>query len=169
MRTQFNTITLNRAYTPLGTFGVVTEKLNSIDTFVCYMLERLWQNNERSKSCIPEGVYLLKKRFTPKRGWHVIVDSVPNRSFILIHSGADVVEDDELSYDVNNNKVDSLGCLLPQTNVMFFDIVNNNGKFPRMVQANSTGATKLLTEKIFRLIDTYGTAYLEITSTKYKY
>lgn len=54
----------------------------------CYSLELLWRYNERSVSCIPKGKYLLKKRVTENRGEHILVSSVPNRSFILIHSAA---------------------------------------------------------------------------------
>jgi hypothetical protein len=166
MKTEKNTLTLTRSYTPFATLGVITKPDKD---FLCYSLERAWKNNQRSVSCIPEGTYELRKRFTAKRGWHIILHNVPNRTFILIHSGADVTDDTDVTYDVNNQKVDSLGCILPQTNVLLLNSVVGSKKFARLAQANSVTATKEITELIFSLIDTYKTAYLEVTSIKYEF
>jgi hypothetical protein len=40
-------------------------------------------------SCIPEGSYLIKKRFSVKYKWHLEVLKVPGRSGILIHTAND--------------------------------------------------------------------------------
>jgi hypothetical protein len=48
-------------------------------------LELAWKNNERQKSCIPKGVYKVKKRTSAKYGEHFHILSVPNRDMILIH------------------------------------------------------------------------------------
>lgn len=64
------------------------------------MLERQWLDNKRSVSCIPEGIYVVRKN-PPKPGreyTYFIFDSVPGRSNILIHRG--------------NEPDDSQGCLL---------------------------------------------------------
>ena len=43
------------AYSPMGTFGVLT-----VDDFECYTVERPWLDNKPRESCIPEGVYRLE-------------------------------------------------------------------------------------------------------------
>ena len=43
----------------------------------------------RGISCIPEGRYELKKRYTAERGWHLILANVPDRQLILIHAAND--------------------------------------------------------------------------------
>ena len=57
------------------------------EEFVSYTLELPWRDNKRSISCIPEGSYNVKMRISPKYGKVYWVSDVPNRSFILIHSG----------------------------------------------------------------------------------
>ena len=83
-------ITLERfAYTPMGTFGVLT-----FDDFKCYTVERPWQNNAVGQSCIPEGNYFIQRYNSPKfgkvyafYGGTVSVYADPNykRSAVLIH------------------------------------------------------------------------------------
>jgi len=46
-----------------------------------------WKNNERNISCIPLGIYDVKKRTSKKFYNHFHVLDVPNRSFILLHHG----------------------------------------------------------------------------------
>lgn len=65
-----------------------------------FTIERPWLDNRRMQSCIPVGTYEIKKRWTPRRGWHLWVSNVPGRTFILIHPGNDAL-------------VDSHGCILP--------------------------------------------------------
>src|SRR5688500_13941630 len=57
--------------------------------FVCKTLELPWRDNQKMVSCIPEGEYLVSKRAAhPLRKYeHFILHNVPNRSYILIHSG----------------------------------------------------------------------------------
>lgn len=55
-------------------------------------------NNEVRKSCIPEGVYRVKKHNSPKFGKTFWVKDVPGRSAILIHPG--------------NYHYHTLGCIL---------------------------------------------------------
>lgn len=44
------------AYTPHGVFGEL-----STDEFKCYSLENPWKNNEPNISCIPFGLYRIKR------------------------------------------------------------------------------------------------------------
>ena len=87
------TILLQRfAYSPMGTFGrLIFPK----DDYSCFTVERPWMGNRQNVSCIPEGRYVMRKRFSPvvdrasggeyPEGWQVT--EVPNRTFIMIHPG----------------------------------------------------------------------------------
>lgn len=72
---------LSRTYFPDGTNG----KLECEGQFICYTIELPWKHNEPMVSCIPEGSYLLKKRYSRKLRWHIELVAVPNRSLILVH------------------------------------------------------------------------------------
>ena len=87
---------LKRQYFPNGTNG----NLWCDKQLVCHTIELPWRNNERNISCIPEGKYRLKRRFTKKRGWHYILEGVPDRSFILFHPA-------------NNALKELRGCIAP--------------------------------------------------------
>jgi hypothetical protein len=74
--------------------------------FNCYSLELPWHDNKRSISCIPAGVYDVELRQSPKYGKIYWVRRVPNRSYILIHSG-------NFGGDVDKNfKSHTKGCIL---------------------------------------------------------
>jgi hypothetical protein len=61
-----------------------------------------WRENEKKVSCIPEGYYLLRKRYSRKFQWHIEVVAVKNRSSILVHPA--------------NNAISELkGCIAPVT------------------------------------------------------
>ena len=66
---------LKRMYLPQGTNG----QLWLQQQLICMTIELPWKNNLKRKSCIPEGKYPLKKRFSERFGWHVWIDLVPNR------------------------------------------------------------------------------------------
>lgn len=72
---------LKRTYYPVGTNGILTVN----DVRVCHTIELPWKNNRRIVSCIPEGIYALKKRFSRKFSWHIELLDVPDRELILIH------------------------------------------------------------------------------------
>lgn len=61
-------------------------------------LEDAWRNNERSRSCIPVGAYEVIAHKSPKFGRCYLLENVPGRSEILIHSG--------------NTHEDTSGCIL---------------------------------------------------------
>lgn len=65
-----------------GTRGVLFSGL-----FNCNTLELPWRENEKNISCIPAGEYQVKIRISPKYGQVYHVQEVPNRTFILVHSG----------------------------------------------------------------------------------
>jgi len=76
------------------------------DSFSCHTLELPWRENQRNISCIPAGEYKVRLRISPKYGQVYHVKEVPNRSYILIHSG-NVAGDTTLGYRTNVN-----GCIL---------------------------------------------------------
>ncbi|WP_439649416.1 DUF5675 family protein [Flavobacterium taihuense] len=53
---------LNRTYFPEGTQGT----LEWNGTIVCHAIELPWLENQQRVSCIPEGEYVLRKRFSPQ-------------------------------------------------------------------------------------------------------
>jgi hypothetical protein len=89
---------LTRIYFPEGTQGM----LEWNGTLVCYTIELPWLGNQRRISCIPEGEYVLQKRFSPKFNWHLHLRNVPGRDLILIHPA-------------NDAKKELLGCIAPVT------------------------------------------------------
>ena len=89
---------LNRTYFPEGTQGV----LEWNGTIVCYTIELPWLGNQKRISCIPEGEYVLQKRYSPKFQWHLHLKNVPGRDLILIHPA-------------NDAKMELLGCIAPVT------------------------------------------------------
>ena len=91
-------LVLNRTYFPEGTQGTIVWN----GTLVCYTIELPWLQNKRRISCIPEGEYVLQKRFSPKFKWHIHLKNVPGRDFILIHPA-------------NDAKKELLGCIAPVT------------------------------------------------------
>lgn len=91
-------LTLLRNYYPEATNGCLTANGKTVS----YTIELPWKNNEKRKSCIPEGRYLLKEFHSKKHGFVLEVCNVPNRSAILIHKA-------------NDAKKQLLGCIGPVT------------------------------------------------------
>ena len=89
---------LTRTYFPDGTNG----KLESEGKLNCNTIELPWKMNETKVSCIPEGRYFIRKRYSPKFKWHLEVVSVKNRSYILFHPA-------------NNALTELNGCIAPVT------------------------------------------------------
>lgn len=56
--------------------------------FECKTLELPYKGNRRNVSCIPEGIYTIVKRYSPKFREHLHILNVPDRSYILIHPGS---------------------------------------------------------------------------------
>lgn len=67
----------------MGKMSVVD--INGNEYFKGVSLELSWKNNAKEISCIPSGVYKLKKRYSEKHRNHLHVLDVPGREMILIH------------------------------------------------------------------------------------
>lgn len=93
-------ITIIRTYGSKGTNGI----LYCNGTVLCKTIELPWKNNARKESCIPEGEYSLKLRYSAKYGWHVEVCGVPHRNLILVHPA-------------NNALKELKGCIAPVTTI----------------------------------------------------
>jgi hypothetical protein len=89
---------LTRTYFPDGTNG----KLEYEGKLICKTIELPWKSNETKVSCIPEGKYFIKKRYSQKFQWHLEVLDVKNRSLILLHPA-------------NNALLELNGCIAPVT------------------------------------------------------
>jgi hypothetical protein len=89
---------LSRTYFPDGTNG----KLGCEGKFICYTIELPKRENQNRVSCIPEGEYLVRKRYSKKFRWHMEVVNVENRSCILLHPA-------------NNALKELKGCIAPVT------------------------------------------------------
>ncbi len=89
---------LTRTYFPEGTNG----KLECEGKFICNTIELPWKINEKRVSCIPEGKYFLRKRYSQKFQWHLEIENVQNRSLILFHPA-------------NNALLELNGCIAPVT------------------------------------------------------
>ncbi len=82
-------VVLKRRYHPGGTNGV----LYLFGIKVCYTIELPWKDNQRRISCIPEGKYLLQKRYTQRFGHHFLLLDVPGRDYILLHAANDAMKE----------------------------------------------------------------------------
>ena len=91
-------IHLTRTYFPEGTNG----KLECEGKLICNTIELPWKNNETKVSCIPEGKYFIRKRYSKKFQWHLEITNVENRSLILFHPA-------------NNALRELNGCIAPVT------------------------------------------------------
>ena len=89
---------LTRTYFPEGTNG----KLECGGKLICKTIELPWKWNESKVSCIPEGNYFIRKRYSAKFKWHLEVMNVPNRKFILFHPA-------------NHAQRELQGCIAPVT------------------------------------------------------
>jgi len=91
-------LVLTRTYFPEGTNG----KLECEGKLICNTIELPWKMNETKVSCVPEGKYFIKKRYSQKFQWHLEIENVQNRSLILFHPA-------------NNAIVELNGCIAPVT------------------------------------------------------
>lgn len=84
-----------------------TEGILFTSGFSCATIELPWNNNIPHYSCIPSGEYICMKRYSPSfRKYTYWLQDVPNRSWILIHSG-------NFAGDARKGlKTDVYGCIL---------------------------------------------------------
>lgn len=73
--------TIERTYFPNGTNGILYFKGSEI----CKTIELPWKDNKNTISCIPEGKYRIRKRYSNKFKWHIELMNVSKRNYILIH------------------------------------------------------------------------------------
>ncbi|QXP53818.1 DUF5675 family protein [Cellulophaga sp. HaHa_2_1] len=81
--------------------------------FLGFAIELPWLNNQRNVSCIPEGEYELKARYSSKFGHHLHILDVKGRSLILLHPA-------------NNAKRELRGCIAPVTQLTGIGKGNNS-------------------------------------------
>jgi hypothetical protein len=55
----------------------------------CFTIELPWRNNLPGLSCIPEGRYRLRYRYSKRHRKHLLVEGVKGRTLILIHPAND--------------------------------------------------------------------------------
>ena len=83
----------------------VIGKLYCNGEFIAHTLELPWKDNQKSVSCIPEGRYKCRVRLARESATrdyvHLLVQDVPDRSYILFHYG--------------NFPSDTKGCILTGT------------------------------------------------------
>ena len=87
---------LHRTYFKEGTNGALFYN----QRFLGFTIELPWLDNARTISCIPEGVYPLKTRYSEKFKHHLHVENVKGRSLILLHPA-------------NNAQKELKGCIAP--------------------------------------------------------
>lgn len=116
-------LTLSRTYHQNGTNG----QLYTNEVFLCYTIELPWLTNQRQRSCIPEGLYKLEKRWSQHFGSHYQLMDVPGRDLILIHPANNALKELKgciapVSYIIGEGKgsfsrlaFKSLSCLLDET------------------------------------------------------
>lgn len=90
---------LKRIYLATATHGVLTYN----NQHIAYTIELPWRENKVRQSCIPEGTYVLRRRYSEKFKWHYALLDVTGRSFILLHPA-------------NNAAKELQGCIAPVSN-----------------------------------------------------
>ena len=91
-------ITIERSYLPNCTIGHGSISISGMELMSFKTLELANLGNVRRISCIPEGVYKYRRYESPKHGSVLLLEDVPNRSYIEVHIG--------------NFTRDILGCIL---------------------------------------------------------
>ena len=94
-------LTLIRIYGSTGTNGYLIAE----GKLICKTIELPWKSNVRSVSCIPEGKYSIRDRYSPRFGRHLEVMDVPNRDLILFHPA-------------NDARRELRGCIAPVTELI---------------------------------------------------
>ena len=95
---QINLLLIRDTHSDTSTIG----KLYLNGEMMCDTLENPWLDNQRNISCIPAGQYNVRLRLARESATrdylHLLVQEVPNRSYILFHIG--------------NTAKDTQGCIL---------------------------------------------------------
>lgn len=82
-----NLLIIRETFTDKSTIG----KLFVNGEYFCYTLELPYRDNQRRISCIPSGEYKVRLRLARESATrnylHLLVQDVPNRTYILFHRG----------------------------------------------------------------------------------
>ncbi len=126
---------LQRRYFSSGTNGILTFN----GQFLCHTIELPWRDNQRRISCIPEGTYRIRKRYSDRYRWHFELMDVRQRTAILIHAANDAMK--ELQ-----------GCIAPVT------VLTGEGR-----GSQSRAALDLLKDTLYPFLECGFVITLEIT------
>ena len=136
---------LYRTYYPEGTNAVIC-----IDAdFICYSIELPYRQNQHNISCIPEGRYPLRKRFSEKLGWHFEVADVPGRDMILIHPANDALLELKgciapVSFLVGEGKGDSSVAALTKLKRLLYPLLQEGKPVWLIIQKAATAPKSIL-------------------------
>ena len=103
-RAKANLLLIRDDFSDKSTLG----KLYFDGDFYGHTLELAWNHNIKRVSCIPKGVYEVKKRSTKSSKYkyeHLHILNVPDRKMILMHIG-------NYANSLNLEKSDTNGCIL---------------------------------------------------------
>jgi hypothetical protein len=103
-------VVINRKYLPNETLGAMFVLMDYELLFSCRTLELPWLDNQHKISCVPARVYDVIKYDSPNKGIVFLLQNVPDRDSIEIHSG--------------NFTKDTLGCILVGSG---FEDIDGNG------------------------------------------
>jgi hypothetical protein len=129
---------LTRVYATGGTNGTILYEGRPI----VRSIELPWKDNKTGISCIPEGRYPLRKRYSIKFGWHLQVLKTPSRELILVHPANDAL-------------LELRGCIAPVSTI------TGEGR-----GTESRAALQLLTGLVFPVLAKNEAVYLTIKSNK---
>jgi hypothetical protein len=125
-------VVISRKYGPMQTTGRMVVFDDDKVVMQCCSLELPDNGNLKNVSCIPEGKYEVSKIYSPTKGKCFLLNSVPNRSEIMIHKG--------------NYKDDTRGCILVGS---FFEDINDDGNL------DVVESTKMMTKLLNILPDSF--------------
>lgn len=100
---------ITRTYHKKGTNGLLM--LNGKP--FCFTIELPDRGNQNNISCIPEGSYAVKKRYSVNHKNHLLIKDVPGRDLILMHPA-------------NNALKELEGCISPVTTLTAPGCGNNS-------------------------------------------
>jgi hypothetical protein len=102
-------------------------------------LELPYLENQKEISCIPTGEYIVNRVTSPKFGVTYLLDDVPNRSSILIHSG---------NY-ASGLKKDTSGCILVG---LRYEDINLDGNLDVVESRKAMDLLRMVLPRNFKLI-----------------
>lgn len=154
-------VILKRTYYENGTNG----KLYHGKQLVCFTIELPWLQNRRNVSCIPEGSYEIRKRYTKTRGSHLILEKVSDRSGILMHPANNALK--ELKgciAPVNKLDAPGIGSLSQKATEklqnLLFEVLDRDEEvfltIQKQIDMNVVDRVKAPTPKFFKVLRTIG-------------